>query len=78
MPRANILTDFTVTGRGPFPFDMLRRDQCYPVSSVDATAIGTTHDELGKRSVRLRTADWSNITPGRWDSFGWTVSDIEP
>jgi hypothetical protein len=28
---------YVVSGRGDFPYDMLRRDQCWPSSAADAT-----------------------------------------
>lgn len=55
---------FVVQGRGHFPDDMLRYDQCEVVSGdVDATV---------QRRIVLKTAH-GNITNARWQSFGWTV-----
>lgn len=58
---------FTVTGSGPFPFDMLRYDQCWPYESEDAAKM--SGDEI--RSIVLQT-DWKRvITYKRWSSFTW-------
>ncbi|MBN8848184.1 MULTISPECIES: hypothetical protein [unclassified Sphingomonas] len=65
------LADFMVTGRGAFPFDMLRYDECWP---VDADAASALADDVGRRTVSLRTYRESNIHPARWDSFGWSVT----
>jgi hypothetical protein len=69
---------FTVTGRVPFPVDMLRYDGCNPADSESAATIeASIHHERppagGLWSVRLI----SNRRPtyGRWKSFLWTASD---
>ena len=58
---------FTVSGRGVFPVDMLRYDQCCPVFPGDAAYILTTF----KREVRLNSDKYP--TTDRWASFGWYV-----
>jgi hypothetical protein len=58
---------FTVVGRGRFPIDMLRYDSCWP---YDGTAV-LNIDPDEQREVRLAT--YGTTTPGRWQSFGWTV-----
>lgn len=68
---------FTVAGRGRFPVDMLRYDECFPVNGDSAAAIGVTREEEGRsapvRKVRLLTRRASGYTAARWASFGWTV-----
>jgi hypothetical protein len=73
---------FEVEGVGPFPFDMLRYDGCYPASSEDATAMGRSNPKIARR-VRLTTlrgflpdVNPANVGPttARWLSFGWRVT----
>jgi hypothetical protein len=72
------IIEFTVEGIGPFPFDMLRWDKCYPIEGIVVLA----------RSFELPTADretqrvvlrhingghrWRPTTL-RWASCGWQV-----
>lgn len=65
-------------GRGEFPFDMLRYDNCFPATEAhDSGALVTTDN--GLRVVVLKrwrvAGSW---TPARWESFGWKlVTKIE-
>jgi hypothetical protein len=70
---------FTVTGRGPFPNDMLRHDCCFP---ADTTSAWHMADCAGTREfveihLRAMTRALSaedarrRITAARWASFGW-------
>lgn len=75
MIRTEVQT-FTVTGRGPFPFDMLRYDSCYPAHVEDAVAMDYTSEPSslqGLRSVTLESAIASSPTIQRWESFGWCI-----
>ena len=55
---------FVVQGRGHFPDDMLRYDQCEVVyGDIDAKE---------RRRIVLKT-EHGNITEARWQSFGWTM-----
>lgn len=68
---------FTVAGRGQFPFDMLRYDQCWPVGSDDTVNLDApeTAEEYKKiRQVKLAT--FGNHTPARWSSFGWSATQL--
>lgn len=71
------ITHYTVRGSGSFPADMLRYDQSWPERSEDAVEIGARYDHRlmseGPRDIRLVTH--GVITPGRWSSFGWQVTD---
>ena len=69
---------FTVKGRcGTFPFDMLRHDRCYPATSDDAANLTYVFGGgSGRLAIELVAPKRSCITPGRWASFGWTVTDI--
>ena len=60
----------TVEGRGLFPTDMLRYDQCAPVGPDDVAAI---HPEVTERRQVKLNAFTKYITPARWESFGWNV-----
>ena len=75
---------FTVTGRGKFPADMLRRDACFPCHLEDVQAIedGLRLEDgyFVTRSVTLVHEDPRGLwhpTEGRWSSFGWTVTNVE-
>jgi hypothetical protein len=65
---------FTVTGKGRFPYDMLRYDECYPAPGADAEQLHPVHS--GVRSIQLQTLQptlqWEP-TVARWRSFGWSV-----
>ncbi len=66
----NKLVIFNVTGKGWFPYDMLRYDQCYPCNVQDSGAL--EYDRRDKRTVELATTKrWA--TDARWASFGWVV-----
>lgn len=68
---------FTVAGYGPFPFDMLRYDCCYPVHESEARGL----DQSGPMHVELERhhADRSwHPTYGRWDSFLFKVVAEDP
>ena len=64
---------FTVTGRGEFPFDMLRYDATFPLTEQDAFNI-PNRKEAEPRSVTLVSA--MPPTPARWQSFGWNCSKL--
>jgi hypothetical protein len=70
--------EFTVTGSGPFPTDMLRYDLCWPASEKDSTAIDGRYfgeTALPHRSINLKGLKTPTIA--RWRSFGWTVLPLE-
>lgn len=71
---------FVVVGRGPFPFDMLRHDGCWPASPQDAAQVGVTREPgadcyHNDREVTLYTVSPGSPCVGRWNSFGWIVKD---
>jgi hypothetical protein len=69
---------FVVTGKGPFPIDMLRHDQCYPAAPADVDSIEFSlrpKDRPVKRKIMLSTHAHPNVD--RWNSFGWSVIDGE-
>lgn len=70
---------FVVEGRGSFPLDMLRRDECFPASTADAVRLDQTLPSGPRRKVTLvhRCARrWWEPTAGRWESFGWKVVEV--
>ena len=61
---------FTVRGRGRFPTDMLRYDECFPASEADSARL----DDRGPRFVELKARTGSprfEPTYARWASFNW-------
>lgn len=82
LPKLYRKYEFTVTGSGSFPFDMLRYDSCYPTSGLDVTSMTFDPDVYDggmsrsrERNVRLRSE--REPTVARWESFGWRVEKIE-
>lgn len=65
---------FTVEGYGPFPFDMLRYDMCWPWYGEDAARLEHHRREL--RRVVLESSSRSLPSQKRWESFGWRVLGI--
>jgi|APSaa5957512622_1039677.scaffolds.fasta_scaffold63508_2 hypothetical protein len=78
-------TTFEVTGRGSFPLDMLRYDQCFPsdTGSANNMARSGEHDapqhDLPVVILCHDHADpeWGP-TFARWASFGWGVTRVLP
>lgn len=66
---------YKVTGRGPFPIDMLRYDAAHPTHEVDSAAIGYSFDRGHSARATRTISITGNIEPTvrRWESFGWTV-----
>jgi hypothetical protein len=69
------LIKFTVEGSGPFPFDMLRYDACWPASENDSAVLERMDREARRhRTVfTLTLATTVHVTEARWESFGWKV-----
>ena len=65
---------FKVTGRGNFPLDMLRYDECYPVFESDIPLM-RGNATTPTRTVALWTNKKVGPTEARWESFGWSVRD---
>jgi len=71
-------TRFVVKGRGTFPADMLRHDRCWPVDG-DLNRVTDSTVRLGERkdvTVVMCAQSARGITPLRWKSFGWTVTEV--
>ncbi len=62
-------TTILVTGRGKFPFDMLRYDNCVAVQP-------TLMEGRDERVIKLRrfSPEGTPATAARWNSFGWNVT----
>lgn len=67
---------FTVKGRGVFPADMLRHDRCYPVDGDIDMVTNPLPVQRPLVEVVLVAPKRSCVTPRRWASFGWTVTEI--
>lgn len=72
-----------VTGKGMFPIDMLRHDQCFPISESDSEIIRHSFRIIRSDDVDRIVAlghwgpsSWSP-TAERWKSYGWTVTHHE-
>lgn len=68
------LYEYTVEGRGEFPFDMLRYDQCWPKrESEDVVNMAPSHPGMRREVRRVTLVGTHSPTEGRWESFGWKV-----
>lgn len=76
--RPKFFHEYWVTGRGVFPFDMLRYDHAWPAGESQSYKLeaGFYGERAPLRSVKL----WSHKSPtiARWDSFNWVVTATEP
>lgn len=71
--------DFIVSGRGEFPIDMLRYDECFPADGASASIITSTLTGFNAPKaweVKLRTARTFGPAVDRWDSFNCKVREI--
>lgn len=70
--------EFTVTGRGSFPYDMLRYDACWPANTESANMMDEVHATPGERRAvkTLRLRSHNVPTPERWASFMWKVAEV--
>lgn len=68
-------TEIVVEGRGRFPIDMLRYDNCNPATSTDALEIDRSFEVHGNYRIRLHrfSYDAHKAESARWRSFGWSV-----
>lgn len=72
--------EFTVTGNGNFPIDMLRYDSCFPYNSEDVAKIECRVFSDTRQTIRLAKYALKRDTMPttlRWQSFLWSVSDIK-
>lgn len=74
-----------VAGKGGFPYDMLRSDQCVPVNFtlVEQEPYGYIAQRLpgaqgteGLVVAQVSTRRFPNWTEGRWNSFLWSVREL--
>lgn len=71
---------FTVTGRGTFPYDMLRYDQAWPLSQAVPYLSQDRMEQYAEsrtQPVRLEFMSLGLPTHDRWASFGWFVIQVE-
>jgi len=76
-----VMYEYYVTGRGQFPYDMLRYDACWPVTSADAVKLDTGPSSgygFTLRSILMHS--YRAPTVDRWTSFLWSVGleNMEP
>ena len=72
--RPRYIYEYYVSGRGEFPFDMLRYDECWPVSGEDAVSMAIDFGDPERRKTRsIRLRSYKEPTVGRWSSFVWSV-----
>lgn len=67
--RPKVFYEYQVKGHGSFPIDMLRYDSAWPAKQEEIHLLDSMH--LKSRIVTLRS--YSEPTPARWNSFGWSV-----
>ena len=73
---------FSVEGKGIFPVDMLRRERCFPATTLDAHNIAPDYDSNLKERrtvvlIRPARARYDAPEVKRWASFGWIVTEIK-
>lgn len=68
--RPRVMYTYYATGRGRFPFDMLRYDACWPADSEGAHAMHGEYD-ASQRSIKMHSYRIPTIE--RWNSFVWSV-----
>ena len=72
-----------VTGKGQFPIDMLRHDQCFPIFESDSeiirNSLAVRGRSIGPQIIALGSWHPSRWEPtkDRWASFGWVVTHHE-
>lgn len=71
---------YTVRGKEPFPFDMLRYDASYPTDKGVQGLMEVYQHGYEKLAPSQRSrvevelvCPHGSITPDRWASFGWPV-----
>lgn len=74
---------YTVTGpwRYSFAYDMLRYDQAWPASEVEAGKLDALSRERPGRvgfsnTWAIQLIGLNYPTVARWESFGWTVGNV--
>lgn len=71
-PKEYRRTEIVVAGKGTFPYDMLRYDNCVFRGSED---VARAEHSLELRQIRLErfSYDGDFCEKDRWASFGWDV-----
>lgn len=67
---------YFVTGTGAFPIDMLRHDECWPVTEIDSRKISDLliHKNLNIPEWQVAVRSTQQPTVDRWKSFGCSVA----
>jgi len=69
---SNKITTQRFIGKGNFPIDMLRYDECWPSRQEDVMNIIYSEDRLLNRDeMIISISTHGKFTPDRWISLGW-------
>jgi hypothetical protein len=68
--RPRVMFTFYVSGRGQFPYDMLRYDQCWPADTESALLMDS---EVNSHVRSIKLHSYREPTLDRWSSFLWSV-----
>lgn len=66
--------EYTVSGTGAFPVDMLRYDSCYPARQDDAIQLSPHTRRSPGEVYHVTLHSCHPPTDARWASFGWKVN----
>jgi hypothetical protein len=64
-----------VIGSGQFPIDMLRQDQCFPLSDIDSNLIINSFSENKERSIKIMKLN-DNFNYQKWKDHGWSLIEF--
>ena len=68
---------YKVSGKAPFPVDMLRYDQAFPRHEDQSHLITSEFDPfVAPPTGAVMTVELGGLRPptfGRWESFGWSA-----
>lgn len=65
-----------VTGKGPFPIDMLRYDRLTPLTESDSAFIIKTFWGGPQAATTVHVVG-ERLTKDRWESFGWHAKEVK-
>lgn len=78
-----LFTRWEATGKGTFPIDMLRHEQCWPATDRDSKKIAfSLHPETENIVQMITVETYREGFDGRkpdyrhWASYGWDVSMV--
>jgi hypothetical protein len=72
--------EYLVVGKGAFPIDMLRYDNCWPATADDSAMIPlSSRSDYGtspRDAIPIKLRGLLPPTEARWNSFGWRVFEV--